>query len=194
MSSECIENVKAFAILLCGIGHPQNIGAILRSSYYLGVDRVYTTNCKFIDSNGNSILKSSAPLTPSVSKASSGVLEIFQPTHLNDPEKFVEFVKSRGWFVIGSGIQKQGAILKNKISTQSEDSVNTNEPRCHQKPQLLVIGNEGFGIPQKIGDMCDRWINIEPGRTIDPDVDSLNVSVACALLINSLMSQSKINR
>ena len=194
MSSECIKNVKAFAILLCGIGHPQNIGAILRSSYYLGVDRVYTTNCRFIDSNGNSILKSSAPLTPSVSKASSGVLEIFQPTHLNDPEKFVDFVKSRGWFVIGSGIQKQGAILKNEISTQSEDNVNTNKPGCYQNPQLLVIGNEGFGIPQKIGDMCDRWINIEPGRTIDPDVDSLNVSVACALLINSLMPQSKIKR
>ena len=194
MSRECIKNVKTFAILLCAIGHPQNIGAILRSSYYLGVDHVFTTNCKFIDSNGNSILKSSAPLTPSVSKASSGVLEIFQPTHLNDPEKFVDFVKSRGWFVIGSGIQKQGAILKSNISTQSEDSVNTNKAGCHQNPQLLVIGNEGFGIPQKIGDMCDRWINIEPGRTIDPDVDSLNVSVACALLINSLMPQSKIKR
>lgn len=43
---------------------PQNVGALLRSSYFLGVDKIVVS------------AKNSAPLSPVVSKASSGSLEL----------------------------------------------------------------------------------------------------------------------
>ena len=47
---------------------PMNLGAVLRSAYFLGADKVLTTPDY-----------PSAPLTPVVSKASAGALEIFPP-------------------------------------------------------------------------------------------------------------------
>ena len=54
--------------------------------------------------------------------------------------------------------------------------------------RLLLIGNEGFGIPANLSSLCDRWIHLKPGRQLDTDVDSLNVSVATALIINSMIT------
>ncbi|XP_054898908.1 rRNA methyltransferase 1, mitochondrial [Poeciliopsis prolifica] len=50
-------------LVLERIQDPMNLGAILRSAYFLGVDRVIST------------LRHSCPLSPVVSKASSGVME-----------------------------------------------------------------------------------------------------------------------
>ncbi|KAJ7995864.1 hypothetical protein DPEC_G00231140 [Dallia pectoralis] len=51
-------------LVLDRVQDPMNLGAILRSAYFLGVDRVACS------------LQYSCPLTPVVSKASSGVMEI----------------------------------------------------------------------------------------------------------------------
>ena len=171
-------------MLLCGIGDPHNFGAILRSAYYLGVDNVFTADCEFEDNSGNIFLKSIAPLTPVVSKASSGVLEIFQPFHINDAKKFIELRKSEGWSIIGSG-------LGNRPSAEKIQHSETNicESQIIAKNErLLLIGNEGFGIPKLLSELCDTWFHVKPGRCLDPDVDSLNVSVATSLLIHSIKS------
>ena len=44
----------------------------------------------------SSFISQSAPLSPVVSKASSGVLEIFTPSLVRDPEWFLEQVQSKG--------------------------------------------------------------------------------------------------
>ncbi|KAF7664961.1 hypothetical protein LDENG_00158830 [Lucifuga dentata] len=51
-------------LVLDGVQDPMNLGAILRSAYFLGVDRVASS------------LHHSCPLTPVVSKASSGAMEV----------------------------------------------------------------------------------------------------------------------
>ena len=55
-------------VLLCGLKDPMNFGAVLRSAYYLGADKVLT-----------SPELPSTPLTPVLSKASAGTLEVFTP-------------------------------------------------------------------------------------------------------------------
>ena len=178
-------NSNCLSLLLCAVGDPHNLGAILRSSYYLGVDKVFTTNCSYSDLNDNLFSKSTAPLSPVVSKSSSGVLEIFQPIHVHDPKYFVELKKSKGWTILGSCMENPKNML-GTANDKSHDFACDKSSKSNLNSQMLIIGNEGFGIPNTLSDLCDNWIYLKPGRNIDPDVDSLNVSVATALLINSI--------
>ena len=70
-------------LLLCSIGDPVNLGAIIRSAYFLGVDRIFT--CSPYDSS-----QASAPLSPVASRSSSVALEIFTPKVIRQPETFLE--------------------------------------------------------------------------------------------------------
>ena len=179
------ENSNSLSILLCAIGDPHNLGAILRSAYFLGVDNIFTTSCEFKNTNGDSFVKSNAPLTPVVSKASSGVLEIFQPLHVNDPKHFIEIKKSEGYTIIGSGLENNG---NTETEQKSAENITDGKRAESGRARLLLIGNEGFGIPANLSILCDTWIHLKPGRQLDTDVDSLNVSVATALIINSIIT------
>ena len=57
------------------------------------------------------------------------------------------------------------------------------------KSKLLIVGNEGEGLSSSIIKKCNVFESISPGRTLHPCVDSLNVSVATALLIDRLMKK-----
>lgn len=187
MDNYVMEDFKTLSIVLCGIGDPHNLGSILRSAYFCGVDKVYTVNCTFEGMKNEPFLKSTAPLSPVVSKSSSGVLELFQPVHINDSIEFIRTMQSKGCTIVGSGIKSES--IQDVQSYDSKSKENENETK---KRHLLIIGNEGFGIPNYLSKMCDKWIYLQPGRDLDSDVDSLNVSVATALLINS-MKNLKIN-
>ena len=174
--------------MLCAIGDPHNLGSILRSSYFCGVEKVFTSDCIFENVRSQPFLKSTAPLTPVVSKSSSGVLELFQPVHINDPINFIKSLKCKGCTIVGSGIKSDSL---NKECVQSR-YLETQELASGAKQSLLIVGNEGFGIPTNLSTMCDKWVYLKPGRELDSDIDSLNVSVATALLINSLKNLSVI--
>ena len=148
---------------------------------------MFTVDCIFEGIKTEPFIKSSAPLSPVVSKASSGVLEIFQPIHVNDATQFIKALQCKGISIVGSGINSDPS------SKDNVQDCNTNvEKSDHEaeKSQLLIIGNEGFGIPNNISKLCDKWIYLRPGRELDSDVDSLNVSVATALLINSMQNRN----
>ena len=57
------------------------------------------------------------------------------------------------------------------------------------KSRLLVVGNEGEGLSASIIDKCNVFESISPGRKLHPCVDSLNVSVATALLMERLLKR-----
>jgi 21S rRNA (GM2251-2'-O)-methyltransferase len=143
-----------------------NLGAILRSSYYLGVDRVLT--CPEYQT---------AALTATVSKASSGVLEVFAPYSVNSGvEDFLSRKAESGWRLVGADV------------SPNSDS----EATGFDQPTILIMGGEGSGIPDPLKSLCSSFVNLPPGRRkLHPDVDSLNVSVAAALVINKLMMAKK---
>ena len=99
---------KRLWLLLCSIGDPHNLGAIIRyilskvktafmliisvfqrSAYFLGVEKVLT--CSPYDCK-----QSTAPLSPVASRSSSGALEIFTPKMIRQPEAFLDKLNDAG--------------------------------------------------------------------------------------------------
>ncbi|KAI7838907.1 hypothetical protein COHA_007313, partial [Chlorella ohadii] len=127
---------------------PQNFGAALRSAYFLGVDGVLTCH------------RNSAPLSAAVSKASAGAMELVPVHSCKSLPQTLADAKERGWQVLGAaaepGAQPAAAFVL-------------------QRPAILVMGNEGYGLRGAVRRLCDATLQIEdsPGRhTL---VDSLNV-------------------
>uniref|UniRef100_A0AAQ4RD47 rRNA methyltransferase 1, mitochondrial n=1 Tax=Gasterosteus aculeatus aculeatus TaxID=481459 RepID=A0AAQ4RD47_GASAC len=77
-------------LVLERVQDPMNLGAILRSAYFLGVDRVASS------------LRHSCPLSPVVSKASSGVMEVIGVYGYESLEDMLKVKVARGWHVVGT--------------------------------------------------------------------------------------------
>jgi 21S rRNA (GM2251-2'-O)-methyltransferase len=66
---------------------PQNFGALLRTGYFLGCHKIVVC------------AKNSAPLSPAVSKASAGAMELMQVYSTDNMMKFLDRSKECGWQV-----------------------------------------------------------------------------------------------
>lgn len=154
-------------LVLDGIQDPMNLGAILRSAYFLGVDRVATS------------LDNCCPLTPVVSKASSGAMEVIDIYGYETLEEMLKLKVSQGWHVVGT------------VGTQTEDC-STVVTCCSDfqmtKPTLLLMGGEGEGVSPKLFAHCQTFLTIPPFRQLMPGIESLNVSVAAGIMLHSLLS------
>lgn len=172
-------------IYLDGVTDPQNAGAIIRSAYYLGVDFIVLPESE------------TASLGPAANKASAGALDLMTIFQTADPLKFVERSKSNGWNVIStsahdSEVEEQELSRKHeKIETSLKakflDSSQLSEILIHT-PILLVMGSESQGVRTNLKLRSDYLVGLNQ-RRLDhsPIVDSLNVSVACALLIEKCL-------
>ncbi|XP_070334714.1 rRNA methyltransferase 1, mitochondrial isoform X2 [Odocoileus virginianus] len=65
-------------LVLEGLQDPRNLGAVLRSAHFLGVDKVITSR------------RNSCPLTPVVSKASAGAMEVMDVFSTDDLAGFLQ--------------------------------------------------------------------------------------------------------
>ena len=74
-------------LVLDEVWDPQNFGALLRTAYFLGCDQVVTCS------------KNSAPLSPAVSKASSGAMELMDVYSSSNLMRFLDRSKANGWKV-----------------------------------------------------------------------------------------------
>lgn len=163
---------KDIPLWLCldEITDPQNLGAVIRSAYFLGATGVLICS------------KNSAPLSGVVSKASAGALEkmtIYScrslPTTLND-------AVSKGWAVIGACADEES------IPCEDYDL---------KGPTILVMGSEGYGLRTSVRRACSASIRISraPGGHSQGyedalhEVDSLNVSVATGILLHNLLQK-----
>ena len=156
---------------------PQNLGAVLRSAHFLGVAGVVVC------------AKNSAPLSPVVSKASSGALERMDVRSVGVMPRFLRRCAEEGWDVFGA----DNAPDAEDVTTVSV-----------AKPSVIVVGNEGAGLRTNVRRACNRAVRIEGGgggptagvgEGSDGDtVDSLNVSVAAGILLHSMLSSSRARR
>ncbi|XP_068439666.1 rRNA methyltransferase 1, mitochondrial [Clinocottus analis] len=157
-------------LVLERVQDPMNLGAILRSAYFLGADRVVSST------------RHSCPLSPVVSKASSGVMEVSGVYGYENLEHMLKRKAARGWQVIGTVGAEAG-----------ESSVPI--IRCSDfqmtKPTLLLMGGEGEGLSQQLLALCQTLLTVPAGRELFPGVESLNVSVASGILLHSLLSSRR---
>lgn len=56
-----------------------------------------------------------------------------------------------------------------------------------QKPSLILLGNEGAGLSEELAAMADIQVNIP----LSPNVESLNVAIASALLLYEAIRQKR---
>ena len=192
-----------FILLLFDIKDPMNLGAILRSAYYFGINKVIVAGDR-IDLNGI------------VSKTSSGALEMMSVYAVRHTVTFLEKLQSHGWRVLALTVP----------NTNCKQVVPLNQI-VRRKKTILIVGSEGVGIPPEVLQVSDGGVFIpgvqnignqtkvgqenqdvsEKSITITQDntettetpeeefdlesaaVDSLNVSVATALSIHHFLSK-----
>ena len=153
---------------------PQNFGAILRTAHFLNIDGVVVC------------AKNSAPLSPVVSKASSGAMETIKVYQTNAMHKFLAKCVDDGFNVIG---------LANQSGAENVSNLSLNQPT------VLVVGNEGSGLRTNVRRACSRIAKIEGGGDDENNattntnnkttsVESLNVSVATAIALFQLCTST----
>ncbi|XP_062393105.1 rRNA methyltransferase 1, mitochondrial [Sardina pilchardus] len=160
-------------LVLDGVQDPMNLGAIIRSAYFLGVDRIASS------------IQNSCPLTPVVSKASSGVMEVMDIYGYHDLEDMIKVKKEKKWQVIGTvGVEEKASEVKTVKCSDFQ----------MQRPTLLLMGGEGSGLSPDLRALCDVLLTIPSHRELHPGVESLNVSVATGILLHSLLNPRSRDR
>ena len=172
---------------------PQNLGALLRSAYFFGCDGVMVSR------------KNSAGLTATVSKASSGAMEFMQVHAVSNMPRFLEQAhRIHGWRVLGTALPTSGMVLQTREHlsdgggaprhAQASRPVTPCAELALHTPTILVLGNEGHGLRTNVERACTAFAFIERGLVAAEDaalaaVDSLNVSVAGAILLHRLLHE-----
>ncbi|KAM5547560.1 putative tRNA/rRNA methyltransferase slr0955 [Rosa sericea] len=184
------EDKGSLWIALDEVTDPQNLGAIIRSSYFFGAAGVVLC------------AKNSAPLSGVVSKASAGSLELMELRYCKNMMQFLTSSAENGWRVLGGSVSSKAIPLNEIVPSE---------------PTILVLGSEGTGLRPLVERSCTQLIRI-PGN-IPADVtgggfddsepvevnhgysaeefrsflavESLNVSVAAGVLLHHLVGNNE---
>ncbi|KAH3679654.1 hypothetical protein WICMUC_000794 [Wickerhamomyces mucosus] len=172
------QNSNPLGIYLDGVTDPHNIGAIIRSAYFLGADFLVMSE------------RNSAPLSPIVTKTSVGATEFLPIMTVNKPLSFFDKSRENGWtFIAADSISSVHRDAKIAQTLQSKFLKTDDLSSLLEKgPCVLVMGSEGEGIRTTLKLKSDYLVEIEKPRHINPVIDSLNVSVATALLIQKILN------
>ncbi|KAK5043632.1 hypothetical protein LTR84_011346 [Exophiala bonariae] len=155
-------NQYPFVLLLDGVTNPGNFGAIVRSAWFLGVDAI------IIPDHGTS------PISPVSIKASAGALELMPVLTIKNERLFLIESRASGW-----------KFFTAAAPPPTKDNVSPNariEGALSNHPCVLVFGNEKSGPRKFWRPYMHSTVSIPNARGTLGDVDSLNVSVAAALL------------
>ena len=167
---------RPLVLLLNEILDPGNLGAMLRTASYLGVDAVGITN------------RNSSNLTPVVLKSAAGAVEEITIFTVDSPTKFLEESKKAGWksyAAVAPPSKKLATMHSGKFISTEE--IERNSP-LSDSPCILVLGNEGYGLSKQVKMAADYELSV-PRFIQESCVDSLNVSVAAGLLCHAFVKE-----
>lgn len=146
-------------LALDGIVDPQNLGSLIRTSLAMGIHGIILAKDR------------SAPLSPSVSKASAGAMEHTLIARVPNLVTALKRLKKAGLWVVGA----------HAGSGQRVDEADFNVGL------VLVIGGEGKGIRPLVRKTCDYLVSV-PQKKV---VDSLNAAVAGAMVMYEIVRQRR---
>ncbi|CAJ2503256.1 Uu.00g106500.m01.CDS01 [Anthostomella pinea] len=164
---------KPFVLLLDGILDPGNLGAILRTAAFMGVNAVAITK------------HSSATMTAVALKASAGASEVLTLFSVNSTIDFLTRSKESGWMVYAA---VPGTKRSRGNSHVTLDRVESYDPLSIQ-PTILVVGSEGEGLAKPVRREADLEVSIPSRSGFLSAVDSLNVSVATGVLCSAFLKK-----
>ena len=140
------------AIILCSVRDPGNLGAIIRSSVAFGVDHIIISDDTVDVYN------------PKTVRSAMGSLFRVKITRVKSLISFVSVARMCGRAVYAAELSEKATPLGRL---------------CLSRDDLVMIGNEGHGIPKDISDACTGSVYIP----ISKKTESLNAAVAAALFM-----------
>ncbi|MDM4017238.1 TrmH family RNA methyltransferase [Roseiconus lacunae] len=156
----------AVSLALVGISDMENVGSMLRSAAAFGIRQIVLDR------------QSVDPFSRRAMRVSMGAAMTMRYYRLPEVVAGIRELQSRGTDCLAA--------------TLTDDSVSIDQYRTWYKhgdrPCVLVMGNEGNGLPLAVQRNCRHRIRIAMRPTIvgAPLLDSLNVSVAAAILMHDL--------
>lgn len=153
-------------LLLDRIMDPGNLGAIVRSAHFLGVDALIVLE------------HSTAPFNAITLKVAAGAAEYLPILQVKNEHDFVKASKRNGWrFFAAVAPTSTSEGVKDKEVSKS----------LSKGPVVLMMGSEGEGLRVHLQKLADGVASIRNARGENAGVDSLNVSVASALLCQEFL-------
>lgn len=148
-------------VIVDGVTDPQNLGALIRSTYVLGGHGVIIPQDR------------AAAITPAAIKAAAGATETLPIAQVKNLVRAMEELKEAGvWLAAAVAPGQQGAPPWHSDLTQ---------------PTGLVLGSEGRGLRPLVRKTCE--LRIEIPMTYGLHGASLNVAVAGAVLLYESLRQ-----
>ena len=132
-------------VFLERITDPHNLGAILRSCFYFGVDFVIVDHF------------SRCPLTATVSRTSAGALELMEVFSTANPVQFLSDARKQDWDILAAIADKADVSTKEQHSSsessvqsgQKEDSSHPKKVgKADRRSRLYVLDQKAPGCPK----------------------------------------------
>ena len=150
-------NEDPFVIVLDGIEDPHNLGSIIRTAETAGVHGVIIPKRRAVSVNST------------VNKASAGAVEHMKIARVTNISDAIEELKKAGLWVCGTAVDTNKYYYNQDLTG----------------PLVIVIGNEGKGIGEKVKKNCDFLVKIP----MKGKVQSLNASVSTGIVVYEAVKQ-----
>jgi 23S rRNA (guanosine2251-2'-O)-methyltransferase len=148
---QAIPDVSGIVLVLDQVTDPQNIGAVFRSAAAFGVRAIIQQDRK------------APPITGSLAKAAVGGIELVPDVRVVNISQTIKQLADDGWMTVG---------LSGEADKELSEVLDGS-------PVVLVMGAEGKGLRQLVGERCDYLARIP----INAQMESLNVSAASAIAL-----------
>lgn len=127
-----------------------------------------------------------ARLTPIALKASAGASESLQLLSVHNTSALLNLSKNNGWEVYAAVAPPDLDNPQTKQDRRYLFATQLSKPLLGS-PCLLLLGEEGAGLRRDLVQKADHLISIGGPRRGQAGLDSLNVSVAAALLCEAFL-------
>ncbi len=140
------------ALALCSVRDPLNLGSVIRSAVAFGVEHlVLTADCADV-------------YNPKTVRCAMGSLFKVRISYVSDFKSFITSARENSRRVFAAEL--------------TDDAVSLSDTPL-RSTDILMIGNEGHGIPSELSSLSDRSVYIP----ISDKTESLNASVAAAIFM-----------
>jgi tRNA G18 (ribose-2'-O)-methylase SpoU len=165
-----------FLLMLDRIRDPGNLGSIIRSSYFLGAEAIVM------------IEHGTAPIGPVALKSSASAAENLPLLMVKNEHAFMRKSQENGWkFFAATSPDSSSAGLDGSKPLPLRDMTTA----LQEGPCVLLLGSEGEGIRPQLQRIVNGTVGVESGRGSAQGLDSLNVGVAAALLMQEFLHGSQ---
>ncbi len=185
-----------FVLMLDGILDPQNLGNILRTAFFYGVDAVAVS------------VNTCCPInSPALAKASSGACEAVDILAIQRPGNFLHKSKFAGWKVAAAVAPEINKSSNNMFEAETHPQgpphlahTDIASFPLHREPTILMLGAEGDGLRDSLKARADYFVSIAAAANLQGramaekralkaalGVDSINVGTAAGVLIDCFL-------